>query len=67
MTAPLHVLLVEDSPLDARLLQEQLRDAAPEALALTPVATLGAATERLAAERFDCVLLDLSLPDGRGL
>ena len=67
MTAPLHVLLVEDSAADALLVQEDLRDAAPGEVVLTRVSTATAAATRLAAEHVDCVLLDLSLPDAHEL
>jgi len=67
VTAPLHVLLVEDSAADARLVQEDLRDAAPGEVVLTRVSTATAAATRLAAEHVDCVLLDLSLPDAHEL
>ena len=67
MTALLHVLLVEDSAADARLVQEELRDAAPGEVTLTRATTAAAAAERLAAEHVDCVLLDLSLPDAQEL
>ena len=67
MTAPVQVLLVEDSAADVRLVQEELRDADAGALVLVRAPTLGAARERLADEPVDCVLLDLSLPDAQGL
>ncbi|MGI0017114.1 MAG: PAS domain S-box protein, partial [Nitrosotalea sp.] len=60
------VLLVEDNPGDARLLQEAVRDSGAS-LRLDWVETLGAAVERLCGQTFDAVLLDLSLPDADGL
>jgi signal transduction histidine kinase/DNA-binding NarL/FixJ family response regulator/uncharacterized protein YigA (DUF484 family) len=61
------VLLVEDNPGDARLLKEELADAAGVRFDVTHAARLSAALERLEEERFAIVLLDLSLPDARGL
>ena len=58
------VLVVEDNPVSARLTEEMLRKLGHEP---TRAETLSAA--RLAAREgsFDIVLLDLRLPDGRGL
>jgi diguanylate cyclase (GGDEF)-like protein len=65
---PLHILLVEDSPLDAALVTEQLRVAAGEnPIKLTRTETVAEATAVLRAESLDCVLLDLTLPDASGL
>jgi PAS domain S-box-containing protein len=60
------VLLVEDNPRDARLLEEAVKDSG-SSLRLDWVETLGAAVERLRDRTFDAVLLDLSLPDAHGL
>jgi len=62
------LLLVEDSPMDARLLRESLRDALERGeLALQAVRSIGEAIEELGRNRYACVLLDLGLPDGQGL
>jgi PAS domain S-box-containing protein len=61
------VLLVEDNPGDARLLREVVREAEGAHIQLTHVDTLGKALQRLGAEPFDVVMLDLSLPDADGL
>jgi diguanylate cyclase (GGDEF)-like protein len=63
MTAELHVLLVEDSEPDARLVAEDLHDAEPGAVELTVHETLAGACAHVETQRTDCVLLDLSLPD----
>jgi diguanylate cyclase (GGDEF)-like protein len=47
--------------------QEELHDAAPGEVTLTRATTAAAAATRLVADRVDCVLLDLSLPDSQGL
>jgi diguanylate cyclase (GGDEF)-like protein len=65
---PLHILLVEDSPLDAALITEQLRSAAGEnPLRLTRAETMAEAGRMLREESIDCILLDLTLPDAAGL
>ncbi len=64
---PLHVLLVEDSAGDARLLSEQLKEVESPQLALVHVQTLREATERARLGDVDVLLLDLSLPDAQGL
>jgi diguanylate cyclase len=67
MTSPhLRVLLVEDSPLDAALVSEHLRSVSPETV-LEHVTGVATAASKLRKARYDCVLLDLSLPDARGL
>ncbi|HEY3378148.1 MAG TPA: diguanylate cyclase [Armatimonadota bacterium] len=63
----MHVLLVEDNPGDVRLLRETLAEVDASQFALTAVATLAEAQQRLASETFDLVLSDLSLPDSHGL
>jgi signal transduction histidine kinase len=64
---PIKVLLVEDNPGDARLLREALAEIARARFDLTHVERLGEAIRRLEEERFDIILLDLSLPDAHGL
>ncbi len=66
-TTPIKILLVEDNPADSRLLRETLREPGTAHFALTHVERLVVALQRLAAERFDVVLADLSLPDSQGL
>ena len=66
--AALRLLLVEDSARDARVLRELLVDAdVSPPVQLTHVTTLQGAVAALAAGRYDCVLLDLRLPDGEGV
>lgn len=61
------VLLIEDNPVDAQLTQDILAEWANDRFDLTRVGTLSEGLARLARDRFDAVLLDLSLPDAQGL
>jgi CheY-like chemotaxis protein len=61
----LEVLLIEDNPADARLVQALLADS--DTLVITRVETLEAGLEQLRTSPFDAVLLDLLLPDARGV
>ncbi len=63
----LKVLLVEDSPSDARLIQNGLLRARPHLFEVALASRLDEAVARLGAERFDVVLLDLGLPDCVGI
>ena len=60
------VLLVEDNPGDARLVQELLLETGSQ-FELSHVVTLTDARHQLMTEGADCVLLDLSLPDASRL
>src|ERR1035438_3059910 len=62
----LSILLVEDSPSDAVLLQEALTDDGRAEFKFTLVETWAQAAEELKAKTFDVLLLDLSLPDSSG-
>ena len=64
---PIRILLVEDNPGDARLLQIALEEADAPALVMEHVVRLETALDRLEHEPFSAVLLDLSLPDAHGL
>lgn len=61
------VLLIEDNPGDARLVREHLRDRFGTSCTLHEVTSLKAGLRWLDTESTDVVLLDLSLPDSRGL
>ncbi|HUE97029.1 MAG TPA: hybrid sensor histidine kinase/response regulator [Longimicrobiaceae bacterium] len=67
MPRPIDILLVEDNPGDARLLQEYLRDARLDEPTLHRVETLAEAREHVKDRRPDVILLDLSLPDAHGI
>jgi len=64
---PIKILLVEDNPADADLLQEILEDAEEMPWSLTHVEQLKTALSTVQNNDFDVVLLDLSLPDKQGL
>jgi len=59
------VLLVEDNPGDARLLDLMLQEALP-AYSLSHADSLSQAIKLIRDDRFDVILLDLSLPDASG-
>src|SRR5579863_7051971 len=61
------ILLVEDNPIDARLLREMVRDASSGRFHLEQAGRLDEALDLLSRQQFDVALLDLSLPDARGL
>lgn len=61
-----HVLLVEDNPGDAFLVEELLGEIGEE-FVLEHAASLSDALGRLATPGFEAALLDLSLPDATGL
>jgi diguanylate cyclase (GGDEF)-like protein len=64
---PTHILLIEDNLLDARLMTEMLEDASAGGYAIQHVDRISAALHDLVEQKFDVILLDLHLPDGRGL
>ncbi len=61
------VLVVEDNPGDAALIRYTLADQAAGGFKITNAASLGDAAARLGEAEFDVILLDLSLPDSRGI
>lgn len=61
------VLLIEDNPIHARLIQELLKDSTAPSFSLTVCGLLAEGLARLTAEKFDLVLLDLILPDSEEL
>ena len=63
----MRILLVEDNPGDARLLEWYLSKPGSGAFQVRRAERLSDALRELAATRFDLVLLDLSLPDSSGL
>ncbi len=64
---PIRVLLVEDSPIDVLLLENELNDPDGGRFEVTVVNRVHDATEALMRKEFDVVLTDLGLPDSAGL
>ena len=62
----MRVLLLEDNPADARLIEEAVSEAADAGVELVRVGRLASALEQLEAGDVDLVLLDLSVPDSHG-
>ena len=65
--APIHLLLVEDSPQDTRVLMRAFSDSADRPVRLTHVETLAEALALVGDSKFDLALLDLGLPDSQGV
>ena len=63
----IRLLLVEDNPADARVVERHLKDAGLNQVTCDWVQTAAAASERLQKVEYDLVLLDLGLPDAQGL
>ena len=64
---PIHVLLIEDNRGEARLIQELLCDVEGFSATTEVAGSLAMGLLHLTERRTDVVLLDLSLPDSRGL
>ena len=64
---PIHLLLIEDNPGDARLLRALLQETGSSQFELVHAERFSEALTRLSERRFDVVLLDLSLPDAQGI
>jgi signal transduction histidine kinase len=63
----LRVLLVEDNAIDARIMIRALREAAETRFEIDHVEDLHGALTKLETEPYDCILLDLTLPDSTKL
>ena len=64
---PIKILLVEDNSGDARLIKEYLPEGQETTFEIEVVERLSDGLNVLGNRRFDLVLLDLNLPDSRGL
>lgn len=64
---PLQVLIIEDNPGDAELVDIMLAEADPSSYDCHHVLTLDEGVAALQEKSFDVVLLDLGLPDSQGL
>jgi PAS domain S-box-containing protein len=63
----IRLLLVEDNPADARVVERHLKDAGLNECTCDWVQTASDAAQRLQSVEYDLVLLDLGLPDASGL
>lgn len=63
----LKILIVEDGEADFLIIERLLAKNFPSGLQLTRVIRLEEACQKLGAENFDLILLDLALPDCRGI
>jgi signal transduction histidine kinase/ActR/RegA family two-component response regulator len=68
---PLQIVIIEDNPGDARLIQEMIRENPihndPTEFHFNNAERLGIGIDLLSSQGADLVLLDLNLPDSRGL
>jgi PAS domain S-box-containing protein len=64
---PIHALLIEDNPGDARLIGEMIAEAGNGSARLKWVERLGPGLQSLVEGEIDIVLLDLALPDSQGI
>ena len=63
----IEVLLIEDNPMDALLVQQALNAPGPDSFHLSQAETLQGALTALENFSFDLILLDLTLPDSQGI
>ena len=63
----IRILLIEGDSVEAELIREQIAQSAHFRAHLERVMQLGDGIEKLRFDNFGLVLLDLNLPDGRGL
>ena len=66
-TAPLRILMIEDNSGDVQLIREMLASQDNLSFELENVGRLALGLQRLSEQPPDVILLDLSLPDGRGI
>ena len=62
----MRILIIEDNPGDIQLIQEMLKEG-PGNLTISAAERLGVGLDILSSQDIDLVLLDLGLPDSRGL
>src|SRR3954463_2542537 len=61
------ILLIEDNPADAKLVEHYLRQAFASDFSLTNANRLAQGLNLIAERKFDIVICDISLPDSSGL
>ncbi len=62
----LRILLIEDNPADAELVEDLLEESERNYFAVDVAERLAEGVERCAKHRYDAILLDLALPDSTG-
>lgn len=67
MSKKITILLVEDNPGDARLIDIFMREAFPDGYELSVAEDLASGLAKIKKDRFDIIIADLSLPDSDGL
>lgn len=67
INSKIKILLIEDNPSDARLIQEMMKDVEEPGFETVWVSRLSPGIEQLADRRFDALLLDLTVPDSKGI
>lgn len=63
----MRILAIEDNPADRGILRELLVDIPGSAFELCHAGTVSEAKSLIAEDGFDCIILDLGLPDSQGL
>jgi signal transduction histidine kinase len=63
----IEILLVEDDPAEARVLERKLRLGCRAEFVVTLASSLDEAQQKLGVAGFDVILLDLTLPEGDGM
>ncbi len=63
----INVLLIEDNPADVRLIQEYVASVKGSSLNLLTASRLSEGMEIFSSSKVDAILLDLSLPDSKGM
>jgi signal transduction histidine kinase len=63
----INILLIEDNPAEARLLREILKGSQGQTFEIVHVQRLADGLQKATQQRFDVILLDLTLPDSEGL
>lgn len=67
MPDKINILLIEDNPGDVRLVQEILKETTEFTLNLLIAPNLSRGLKYIAAENLHVILLDLNLPESRGI
>jgi two-component system chemotaxis family response regulator WspR len=63
---PMHVLVIEDDALQRRLIQKCLEVPGREPVQVTFAGSIAEARTAITETRYDCIVIDHQLPDGRG-